>query len=83
MTDKTQYCELCEAAQREIARLEAERFTMIDEAIKIAHRGANNNLNGMEGADAAEFHDCETRYCCYTDIEHWLKEIRAKYEKGE
>lgn len=141
MTDKTQYCPLCEVAQREIVELKeqvrhyqtddtaamlsdhslvlsatirrletslgaanteiaeldrrvraldfvvdelkAERFTMIDEAIKIAHRGANNNLNGMEGADAAEFHDCETRYCCYTDIEHWLKEIRAKYEKGE
>ena len=33
MTDKTRYCELCEAAQREIAELKAERLKPIDEAI--------------------------------------------------
>lgn len=53
MTDKTQYCELCEAAQREIAELKAERFTMIDEAIAMVRELDNKFHELGEGSICA------------------------------
>ncbi len=78
MTDKTRYCELCEAAQREIARLKAERFAMIDEAIaRVKHISG-----GFEKREYPEELKAELRgYLQWIDID--LTEIRAKYEKGE
>lgn len=88
MTDKTQYCPLCEAAQREIAELKASAFGNIETTRKAA-----KFLAALENVDAehrrlkaerlkpideaiAEFDPNCSDYVTRT-----LKEIRAKYEK--
>lgn len=47
MTDKTRYCELCEAAQREIAELKASAFGNIETTRKAA-----KFLAALENVDA-------------------------------
>lgn len=93
MTDKTQYCPLCEAAQREIAELDrrvraldfvvdelkAERLAPIDETVRAIGNifAFYNNLH-PEPADARDFIGAFAN-----QLRDRLTEIRAKYEQGE
>ena len=93
MTDKTQYCELCEAAQREIAELDrrvraldfvvdelkAERLAPIDETVRAIGNifAFYNNLH-PEPADARDFIGAFAN-----QLRDRLTDIRAKYEQGE
>ena len=69
MTDKTQYCELCEAAQREIAELRAARLKPIDEAIELI----TSSMSKFHTADRSVLNI----------VIGYLNEIRAKYAGGK